>query len=131
RDGLAARGRLRRGSPAATRQAQPPRCRAVLVRQGPLGSEASGGLRLGHPALRRVSEREPIERAAAGIDRDAFERVSERARELASGYAPPTFEHVPDPDSALFLSAVDHRTGYRRAHEVGAEGPLEGSALMW
>lgn len=78
-----------------------------------------------------MSEREPIERAAAGIERDAFERVSERARELASGYAPPTFEHVPDPDSALFLCAVDHRTGYRRAHEVGAEGPLEGSALMW
>ena len=51
--------------------------------------------------------------------------------ELRAGYEPPDFAHVPDPDAALFLCAVDHKTGYERAHEVGGEGPFEGSELMW
>jgi hypothetical protein len=38
---------------------------------------------------------------------------------------------VPDPDAAIFLCAIDHRTGYRRAHLVDGEGPWEGSALLW
>ena len=54
-----------------------------------------------------------------------------RVRELLAGYAPPSFEHVPDPDAALYLCAVDHRTGYRRAHLVDGAGPFAGSELMW
>ncbi len=50
---------------------------------------------------------------------------------LAQDYEPPTFSHVPDPDAAVFLCAVDHRTGYRAAHRVEREGPFEGSELMW
>ena len=61
----------------------------------------------------------------------AVERVAERVRALAAGYEPPRFEHVPDVDSALFLCAVDHRTGYRGAYLVGGRGPIAGSALMW
>src|SRR5947199_5331402 len=61
----------------------------------------------------------------------ALDRVAERVRALAGGYQPPTFEHVPDPDAALFLCAVDHRTGYRARYLVGGRGPFEGSALMW
>lgn len=57
--------------------------------------------------------------------------VAERVHDLAAGYRPPTFDHVPDPDSALFLCAVDHRTGYRAEHEVAGEGPFAGSALLW
>lgn len=57
--------------------------------------------------------------------------VARRVRELASGYDAPTFDHVPDPDSALFLCAIDHRTGYRRQYEVAGEGPFAGSALLW
>jgi hypothetical protein len=59
------------------------------------------------------------------------QRVARRARELAVGYRPPTFDHVPDRDAALFLCAVDHRTGYRELHTVGGEGPFAGSALLW
>jgi hypothetical protein len=57
--------------------------------------------------------------------------VARRVRELAGGYDPPTFDHVPDPDSALFLCAIDHRTGYRERHAVAGEGPFAGSALLW
>jgi hypothetical protein len=57
--------------------------------------------------------------------------VVERIRELARAYQPPDFAHVPDADAALFLSAVDHRTGYERAHEVDGRGPFAGSELMW
>jgi hypothetical protein len=67
----------------------------------------------------------------ARIHADALERVAERVRALASSYEPPSFEHVPEPDAALFLCAIDHRTGYRSAHVVGGDGPFEGSALMW
>src|SRR3954454_988405 len=58
-------------------------------------------------------------------------RVVQRVRELAERYEPPTFDHVPDSDAALFLSATDHRTGYAESHMVGGEGPFSGSALLW
>jgi hypothetical protein len=58
-------------------------------------------------------------------------RVVDRVSELAASYEPPTFEEVPRPDPALFLSAIDHRTGYRAAYLVGGKGPFEGSALLW
>jgi hypothetical protein len=61
----------------------------------------------------------------------ALGRVGERVRTLAAGYEPPTFQHVPDADAALFLCAVDHRTGYRGRYLVGGRGPFEGSALLW
>ena len=57
--------------------------------------------------------------------------VAARVRELAADYEPPGFDHVPDPDAAIFLCAIDHRTGYRAAHSLGGEGPFSGSALMW
>jgi len=51
--------------------------------------------------------------------------------ELLARYEPPDFAHVPDPDAALFLCAIDHRTGYHGSHLVDGEGPFEGSDLMW
>jgi hypothetical protein len=51
--------------------------------------------------------------------------------ELRAGYQLPDFAHVPDADAALFLSAVDHKTGYERPHVVGDDGPIAGSELMW
>jgi len=54
-----------------------------------------------------------------------------RVRELARDYDPPSFDHVPDPNSALFLCAIDHRTGYRSRYLVAGEGPFAGSALLW
>jgi hypothetical protein len=62
---------------------------------------------------------------------EAVSRVAERVTELASGYEPPDFAEVPNPDAALFLSAIDHRTGFEEAHEVDGAGPFEGSALLW
>jgi hypothetical protein len=62
---------------------------------------------------------------------DAVERVAERVRELAADYQPPSFAYVPDPDAAIFLCAIDHRTGYRGRFLVGGRGPFEGSALLW
>jgi hypothetical protein len=59
------------------------------------------------------------------------DRVARRVRELAATYTPPDFAHVPDPDAALFLCAVDHKTGYREPHRVAGEGPFSGSALLW
>jgi hypothetical protein len=64
-------------------------------------------------------------------DARALERAAVRVRALAEGYEPPSFDHVPDPDSALFLCAVDHRTGYRGRHLVNGDGPFGGSELMW
>ena len=61
----------------------------------------------------------------------AVERVAGRVRELFATYRPPDFAHVPDPDAAIFLCAVDHRTGYARPHVVAGDGPFEGSELMW
>ena len=55
----------------------------------------------------------------------------ERVVALRAGYEPPDFAHVPDPDAAIFLCAVDHKTGYERAHTIGGDGPFEGSELMW
>ena len=65
------------------------------------------------------------------MEPDALARAATRVGGLAATYEPPRFEHVPDPDAAIFLCAIDHRTGYRGAHLVDGEGPLEGSALMW
>jgi hypothetical protein len=62
---------------------------------------------------------------------EAFAAAAVRLRELARTYGPPAFDHVPDPDAAIFLCAVDHRTGYERAHEVDGRGPFSGSELMW
>ncbi len=52
-------------------------------------------------------------------------------RRLLEGYRPPSFAEVPTADAALFLSAIDHRTGYRGRHLVDGSGPYEGSALLW
>jgi hypothetical protein len=57
--------------------------------------------------------------------------VAARVGELASKYRPPDFAEVPGPDAALFLTAIDHGTGYSEPHEVDGEGPFEGSALLW
>jgi hypothetical protein len=57
--------------------------------------------------------------------------VAERVQALAVSYEPPDFAHVPDPDAALFLCAIDHRTGYRGSHLVEGAGPFEGSELLW
>ncbi len=61
----------------------------------------------------------------------AFERAAARVRELARSYEPPDFAHVPDADAAIFLCAVDHKTGYAEPHEVEGNGPFKGSELMW
>lgn len=53
------------------------------------------------------------------------------ALRLRAAYTPPTFAHVPDPDAAIFLCAVDHKSGYERTHEVDGRGPFRGSELMW
>jgi hypothetical protein len=69
--------------------------------------------------------------AADAVERGALERVVARVRRLAAGYEPPSFHHIPDPDAAVLLCAVDHQTGYEGPHEVDARGPFEGSELMW
>lgn len=75
-----------------------------------------------------VGPREAPERVGGGA---ALERAAARVRELAASYDPPGFEQVPGPDAALFLTAIDHRTGYRGGYLVGGRGPYEGSALLW
>jgi hypothetical protein len=65
------------------------------------------------------------------VQSSVLDRVAERVRGLAGDYEAPGFDHVPDPDAALFLCAVDHKTGYRGRYLVGGRGPYEGSALMW
>ena len=57
--------------------------------------------------------------------RAALRRRPHRA--CASWRAPtsPDFAHVPDPDAAIFLCAVDHRTGYRGRYLVGGRGPVQ------
>jgi hypothetical protein len=57
--------------------------------------------------------------------------IAERVRDLWRNYTPPDFAHIPNPDAAIFLCAVDHKTGYERAHVVEGKGPLAGSELMW
>jgi hypothetical protein len=61
----------------------------------------------------------------------ATRAAAARVRELAAAYEPPGFGHVPDPDAAIFLCAVDHKTGYGEPHLVGDRGPFGGSELMW
>jgi hypothetical protein len=65
------------------------------------------------------------------VDSDALKRVTTRVKKLAADYEPPTFAEVPHPDAALFLSAIDHQTGYSEPHMVDEEGPYDGSALLW
>jgi hypothetical protein len=65
------------------------------------------------------------------VHADAVEPAAARVRELAAGYRPPTFAHVPDPDAAIFLCAIDHRTGYRGRFLVDGNGPFAGSDLLW
>lgn len=79
-----------------------------------------------HPRCDGESSKRPAQRAAS-----LLEEAAERVRLLADGYEPPTFGHVPDPDAALFLCAIDHRTGYRGRRMVDGRGPFEGSALLW
>lgn len=50
---------------------------------------------------------------------------------MAGEYTPPDFAEVPGPDAALFLCAIDHRTGYRGAYPVSGCGPYHGSDLLW
>jgi hypothetical protein len=69
--------------------------------------------------------------AAGGPPAEAVERVAGRVKKLASDYEAPTFSEVPHPDAALFLSAIDHQTGYESPQTVDGEGPFEGSALLW
>lgn len=64
------------------------------------------------------------------FDPAALSRACERVAELRAGWTPPDFAHVPDPDAALFLCAVDHKSGYRRSHPIDGERHA-GSALMW
>jgi hypothetical protein len=64
-------------------------------------------------------------------DQQLITEITERVRGLASAYEPPDFAHAPGPDAALFLCAIDHRSGYRRAYLVDGEGPYDGSALLW
>jgi hypothetical protein len=65
------------------------------------------------------------------VAEDALARVSERVESIFHVYEPPDFAHVPDADAALFLCAVDHKSGYTDAHLVGGDGPFRGSELMW
>jgi hypothetical protein len=62
---------------------------------------------------------------------ERLDAVSRRITEIAETYRPPDFAEVPGPDAALFLTAIDHGTGFQAPHAVNAEGPFEGSALLW
>jgi hypothetical protein len=62
---------------------------------------------------------------------EAVRRVCDRVGRLAAEYEPPSFSHVPGPDAALFLCAVDHKTGYHGRYPVAGRGPFGGSALLW
>ncbi len=64
-------------------------------------------------------------------DSERLAAAAGRVAELADSYEPPTFAEVPGPDPAIFLCAIDHRTGYRGRYLVGGCGPYEGSALLW
>ena len=55
----------------------------------------------------------------------------ERVRGLAADYEAPDFAEAPGPDTALFLCAIDHSSGYQRPHAVDGDGPFDGSALLW
>ncbi len=65
------------------------------------------------------------------VTETARKRVAARARRLADGYRPPDYAEVPSADAAIFLCAIDHKTGYTSGARVAGEGPFEGSALLW
>ena len=65
------------------------------------------------------------------VDPHLISQIAERVRGVAADYRPPDFAEAPGADAALFLCAIDHRTGYRRAYLVGGKGPYDGSALLW
>lgn len=65
------------------------------------------------------------------IDPKLISQVADRVRDLAGDYESPDFAEAPTPDAALFLCAIDHRTGYRGEYMVDGEGPYDGSALLW
>ena len=73
----------------------------------------------------------PAPAARFPSDPELISRISAHVRRLAGEYRPPSFTEVPGPDAALFLCAIDHRTGFRRAYLVGGRGPYDGSALLW
>ena len=73
----------------------------------------------------------PAPAARFPSDPELISRIAARLRHLAGEYQPPRFTEVPGPDAALFLCAIDHRTGYRRAYLVEGRGPYDGSALLW
>jgi hypothetical protein len=73
----------------------------------------------------------PSARSPETTQPELISQVAERVRELAGTYGPPAFSEVPDADAALFLCAIDHRTGYRNAYKVDGRGPFDGSALLW
>jgi len=73
----------------------------------------------------------PAAAARFPSDPELISSIAARTRELAAAYRPPVFAEVPGPDAALFLCAIDHRTGYRHAHQVDGQGPYEGSDLLW
>lgn len=58
-------------------------------------------------------------------------QIAQRLRQVAGSYVAPEFAEVPHADAALFLTAIDHRTGYRRSSLIGGKGPFDGSALLW
>ena len=64
-------------------------------------------------------------------DPQLLSAVAARVRAAAEHYEPPDFGEAPGPDAALFLCAIDHRTGYVGAHRVDGDGPFEGSELLW
>lgn len=65
------------------------------------------------------------------VGAEALDRATERVLELAASWDAPDFGHVPDADAAIFLCAVDHKTGYSKGHLVAGQGPFAGSELMW
>jgi hypothetical protein len=69
--------------------------------------------------------------SASPAHAEATRRVAARVQELAATYEPPDFAEIGHVDAAMFLCAIDHRTGYRRGYLVGGTGPYEGSALLW
>jgi len=69
--------------------------------------------------------------AGRAIDPHLLSNVAARVRAASADYDPPDFAETPSPDAALFLCAIDHRTGYRGPHEVDGDGPFEGSELLW
>jgi hypothetical protein len=65
------------------------------------------------------------------VDPQLISQVAERVRGLAADYQAPDFAEAPGADAALFLCAIDHRTGYTRAHLVDGKGPYDGSDVLW